>query len=474
MQFIGERMKLPFSHDEYRRRQLEFLNQLPDDSIVIIPTNSKKQRSNDTNYRYRANSYVLYLCGWSEPDAIFYAYKNQDLDWKTTLYVNDKDTKKEIWEGRILGVDGAAKYYPVDEAADIESWIDYLEDEIYDNDVYYLRGNNPTLDSLVDDDEKHRLDMVEEMREGFEVGDRLSSEFIVDPNCPDPEDKYFSVTNYLDKMRVIKSNTEIELMKKSAELACKAHIVAMKSGYSGINECHIQSIIEGYFVSNMSHWAYPSIVGGGDNATILHYNKNQDVINDGDLVLIDAGCEIDGYASDITRTWPVNGVFSDAQREIYELVLEAEKAAIDACQVGAPWKSFHEAASRVLAQGLIDLGILECTLEDALGDDLNGPYRNYFMHGTGHMLGLDVHDVGGGRQGDGEPGPVFTAGMVLTVEPGLYFASWRTDVPIPERYSGIGVRIEDNILITDDGPVVLTESCPKEISEIESLIGTGE
>ena len=467
-------MKLPFSHDEYRRRQLEFLTQLPGNSVVIIPTNTKKQRSNDTNYRYRGNSYVLYLCGCSEPDAIFYAYKNQDLDWKTTLYVNDKDTKKEIWEGRILGVDGAAKYYPVDEAADIEEWEDYAEDFIVDNNVYYLRGNNLILDSMVDADEKARWNAVNEWREGFEVGDRLSSEFYHEPNHPDPEDKYFSVTPYLDQMRVIKSNAEIELMKKSAELASDAHILAMKSGFSGISECHLQSIIEGYFVSNRSHWAYPSIVGGGDNATILHYNKNQEIINDGDLVLIDAGCEIHGYASDITRTWPVNGVFTDAQREIYELVLAAEKAAIEACQVGSPWKSFHVASSRVLAQGLIDLGILDCTLDEALGDDLNGPYRNYFMHGTGHMLGLDVHDVGGGRQGDEQPEPVFTPGMVLTVEPGLYFASWRTDVSIPERYSGIGVRIEDNILITDNGPVVLTESCPKEISDIESLIGSGE
>ena len=162
----------------------------------------------------------------------------------------------------------------------------------------------------------------------------------------------------------------------------------------------MQSIIEGYFISNRSRWAYPSIVGGGDNATILHYSINQDDIQDGELVLIDAGCEIEGYASDITRTWPVNGKFTDPQREIYELVLNAEKAAIQACQVGAPWRSFHEAASKVLAQGLIDLGILDCTLQEALGDDFNGPYRNYFMHGTGHLLGLDVHDVGGGRQGD--------------------------------------------------------------------------
>lgn len=442
MQLIGEVMKLPFSHDEYHRRQSKFFDQLPEKSVVIIPTNSKKQRSNDTNYRYRANSYILHLCGWSEPDALFVADNLSDK-WETSLYVRDKDTKKEIWEGIILGPNYAANNLPVDNGYSISSFQDdflqYIQHENFES-IFVLDEVNDFVDDLI-------------------YENNISS---INPR------------KFLDPIRVIKSENEIEVMKKSAQLASEAHILAMKSSFSGICEYHLQSIIEGYFVSNRSHWAYPSIVGGGDNATILHYNDNKDEINDGDLVLIDAGCEIDGYASDITRTWPVNGVFSEAQSEIYELVLAAEKAAIEACQVGAPWKSFHEAASKVLAQGLIDLGVLDCTLDEALGDNLNGPYRNYFMHGTGHMLGLDVHDVGGGRQGDEHPDPIFTPGMVLTVEPGLYFASWRTDVKIPERYSGIGVRIEDNILITDNGPIVLTQSCPKEIKEIESLIGSGE
>ena len=442
MEYIGAHMQLPFSHDEYRRRQSRFFDQLPKNSVVIIPTNSKKQRSNDTNYRYRANSYILHLCGWSEPDALFVA-DNLSNKWSTSLYVRDKDTKKEIWEGIILGPEYASNNLPVDSGYSINSFEDdfqqFIQHENFES-IFVLDEVNDFVDELIYDN-------------------NISS---INPR------------KFLDPIRVIKSEKEIEIMKKSAELASNAHIIAMKSGFSGITECHLQSIIEGHFVSNRSHWAYPSIVGGGDNATILHYNENKDDINDGDLVLIDAGCEIHGYASDITRTWPVNGVFTDAQREIYELVLAAEKAAIEACQVGAPWKSFHEASSRVLAQGLIDLGILDCSLDEALGDDLDGPYRNYFMHGTGHMLGLDVHDVGGGRQGDEHPAPVFTPGMVLTVEPGLYFASWRTDVKIPERYSGIGIRIEDNILITENGPEVLTQSCPKEITEIESLIGTGE
>ncbi|MEC8721539.1 MAG: aminopeptidase P N-terminal domain-containing protein [Candidatus Thermoplasmatota archaeon] len=435
-------MNLPFTHEEYYHRQSSFLDQLPDGSVVVIPTNTKKRRSNDTSFPFRANSYMLYLSGWNRPGGIWVA-DNLDSKWKTSLYVRPNDTKSEIWEGRILGPDFVSENMPVDDGYSINSFeqnlIQYFQHENFRT-IYSIPGVDEVIDELINDNNVINLDAME----------------------------------YLDKLRVNKSEDEIKIMKNSAELATQAHILAMKSGIPGVKECHLQSIIEGHFVSNHSHWAYPSIVGGGDNATILHYSNNQDHILDGELVLIDAGCEIYGYASDITRTWPVNGKFTDPQREIYELVLRAEKSAIQACQVGAPWRSFHEAASKVLAQGMIDLGILECSLEEALGDDFDGPYRNYFMHGTGHLLGLDVHDVGGGRQGDEGPSPVFSSGMILTVEPGLYFSSWRTDVPIPSRYSGIGVRIEDNILITDNGPIVLTSSCPKEIDEIEAIIGTGE
>lgn len=442
MQSTGEAMNLPFTHEEYYDRQSSFLDQLPDGSVVIIPTNTKMRRSNDTNFPFRANSYMLYLSGWDHPGGVWVA-ENLDSTWKTSLYVKDKDTKSEIWEGRILGPDFVSQNMPVDSGYSINSFdddfIQYIQHDNFQS-IYSIDGIDEQIDQLIYDHNVVNLD----------------------------------ARKFLDKLRVIKSDNEIEIMKKSAELASQAHVLAMKSANSGVSECHLQSVIEGYFISNRSRWAYPSIVGGGDNATILHYSINQDDIHDGELVLIDAGCEIEGYASDITRTWPVNGIFTDAQREIYELVLKAEKAAIQACQVGAPWASFHQAASKVLAQGLIDLGILDCTLQEALGDDFDGPYRNYFMHGTGHLLGLDVHDVGGGRQGDDGPSPVFSNGMILTVEPGLYFASWRTDVSIPERYSGIGVRIEDNILITENGPIVLTSSCPKEIDDIEAIIGTGE
>ena len=434
MGVVGE---LPFSIEEYRARQDRFLSKNNEDTLVLIPTNPVRIRSNDTSYPYRANSYMLYLSGWNQPEAIFMAF-NDSGAWKSCLFVRPRDTRAEIWEGRRVGTEGASKYWPIDEAYSIDDMDKIIQDKISNSkSISTIEGFDEKLDILV---KKSNLDV-------------------------------FDARIILDDLRVIKSNEEIKIMQDAATLASNAHIEGIMKTYPGIGEWKIQSIIESHFSTNKSCPSYSSIVGGGDNATILHYNSNNMEINDGDLVLVDAGCEISGYASDITRTWPVNGKFSDSQREIYDLVLNAEKAAIEACVVGSSWSAMHHASSKVLAQGLIDLGILECNLEEALGDNYDGPYRNFFMHGTGHMLGLDVHDVGGGRQGDKGPERLLTSGMVLTVEPGLYFGSWRSDVKIPEKYSGIGVRIEDDVLVTDDGPVILTSLCPKEISEIESLVG---
>ena len=426
------------SDSEYLSRQSVFLGQLPEGSLVLMPTNPVAYRSNDTTFPFRANSYILYLCGWSDPEAVLMAHRD-GAEWITTLFVQPRDTKAEIWEGRRVGIEGTVSGWPVDQAHSLEDIAESVTSRLNAcTSVYCISGLNPELDELIS-----RVDGAE----------------LADP------------TPILDDMRVLKSKGEIRLMQESADISSASHIAAMQATFSGIGEWQIQSAIEAHFIACKSRWSYPSIVGGGDNATILHYNSNDNKISDGELVLVDAGCEISGYASDVTRTWPVNGKFSDQQREIYELVLKAELAGIKACQAGSLWSSMHHATSRVLAQGLIDLGVLDCSLEDALGDDFNGPFRNYFMHGSGHMLGLDVHDVGGGRQGDDKPERRFEPGMVLTVEPGLYFGSWRTDVEIPERYAGIGVRIEDNVLITTDGPVVLTSSCPKTIDEIEALVG---
>ena len=434
MGVVGE---LPFSIEEYRARQDRFLSKNNEDTLVLIPTNPVRIRSNDTSYPYRANSYMLYLSGWNQPEAIFMAFNDSGV-WKSCLFVRPRDTRAEIWEGRRVGTEGASKYWPIDEAYSIEDMDKIIQDKISNsNSISTIEGFDEKLDILI---KESNLDV-------------------------------FDARIILDDLRVIKSDEEIKIMQEAATLASNAHIEGIMKTYPDIGEWKIQSIIESHFSANKSCPSYSSIVGGGDNATILHYNSNNMEINDGDLVLVDAGCEISGYASDITRTWPVNGKFSDAQKEIYNLVLNAEKAAIEACVVGSPWSAMHHASSKILAQGLIDLGILECNLEEALGDNYDGPYRNFFMHGTGHMLGLDVHDVGGGRQGDKGAERLLASGMILTVEPGLYFGSWRSDVEIPEEYSGIGVRIEDDVLVTDEGPVILTSLCPKEISEIESLVG---
>jgi Xaa-Pro aminopeptidase len=243
----------------------------------------------------------------------------------------------------------------------------------------------------------------------------------------------------------------------------------MRHSREGVTEYQLQSIIEGFFsYAGASGWSYPSIVGSGENATILHYTTNEAICGHDEVILIDAGAEYRGYASDITRSWPISGTFSDAQKEIYQVVLDAQYAAIDACQVGAPYTAPHEAARRVLAEGLIKLGVITQSLEDALDMD-KGQLKNWYMHNTSHWIGLDVHDAGIYKPG-GTPRQL-EAGMCLTVEPGLYFGAWRPDVDCPERYANIGIRIEDDVLITTDGPQILTEDCPKTIEDLESIIG---
>lgn len=444
---------LPFTESEYRARQSRFLAQIPQDSLVLIPTNPTSVRSNDVHYPYRASSYILYLCGWSDPGTVLMA-KHDGNDWIVSLFVQPNDTTAEIWEGRRIGVEGASSGWPIDDAHSLLQLKELVSESLNEsNGVYLIQQLNPEIDELVND----ALTSKSRQRNTYGMGP-IS---IVDPS------------SILDEMRMCKSEAEIEIMQKSANIASMAHSLAMEKTQIGVGEWEIQAIIEGFFQSHGSQWSYPSIVGGGDNATILHYHANNKPVADGELLLVDAGCEVDGYASDITRTWPVNGKFSESQKEIYNLVLEAELAGIEACQVGAPWNASHKAAMEVISRGLIELGILDCSFEEAMGDDLDGKTRQFFMHGTSHSLGLDVHDVGVTRPGGKGDGISLEEGMVLTVEPGIYFASWRSDIQVPERYSGIGIRIEDDVLITKNGPVVLTSNCPKKISEIEALVGSG-
>ena len=426
------------SKSEFFQRQDDLISKVLPNSLVIIPNNLASVRSNDTKYPYRANSYVIYLSNWIEQKSVL-SISNSDGVRETTLYVKPRETQKEIWEGRIIGPEGVLSNWPVDSSNSILDFENSIKSRLskYSN-LYLIIGIDPDIDNIIQ---------------------KYWHKEILDPRV------------HLDEMRSIKSDSEIDLMKIACSISSDAHIKAMAISRPGIGEWEIQASIEGHFTMCRSTNSYNPIVGGGDNSTILHYSTNSETIGGDEMVLVDAGCEVNGYASDITRTWPVSGKFTQPQRDIYELVLKAELAAIDACQAGSPWINMHKASSEVLARGLIDLGILNCSYEEALGKNFDGEYRKFFMHGTGHMLGLDVHDVGGGRQGD-KPGPELSPGMVITVEPGLYFASWRNDISVPKKYSGIGVRIEDDVLITEDGPVVLTDMCPKTIDEIESIVGS--
>ena len=443
-----EPMSVPKS--VYLERQQRFLSQLTSSDLVIITTPNEAVRSNDVTYPYRTSSDMLYLAGWADPESAL-VFHNNDSEWISHLFVQPKDTLKEIWEGRRPGTEGAKLGWPVDEASsihDLEEHLDLLLSEC--STVHVRTGINSVIDSIV-------LSSIERR-------DRNRQHFGSGPvSLEDPSRR-------IAEMRLRKSPEEIELMRHAADVSSVAHELAMKASKDGISEYQIQAIIEGFFVyGGTSGWAYPSIVGCGENATILHYTVNESKCKGDEIILIDAGAEYKGYAADITRSWPIGGKFTDAQKEIYEIVLDAQEQAIAACRVGNPYNQPHEVARTVLAEGLIRLGVINQSLDQAL-DPQTGQLKNWYMHNTGHWLGLDVHDVGVYKP-DGTP-RLLESGMVLTVEPGLYFGSWRPDVDCPERYANIGIRIEDDVLVTDEDPDVLTKRCPKTIADIEGIVGS--
>jgi len=439
----------PFSVDEVRARQARLTSSLSKDTLLLLPAPRESTRSNDVHYRYRSSSDLMYLTDWDQPESMGYAM-HDGSSWVWGLFVQPKDTLKEIWEGRRLGVDGVLALGMVDRAHSIHDREDNVRDLLNDASRVLLRQHvDHELDELV------RVAMTERSRPRQQFG--TGPVVLEDPSAR------------IAELRLRKSDEEIAMMRHAADISSRAHVAAMKLPSNGLNERHLQAVIEGGFVyGGGDGWAYPSIVGSGVNATVLHYNVNNDDCVKGDVVLIDAGTEYRGYASDITRSWPVGGTFSEAQREIYTVVLDAQKAAIDACKVGEPYNAPHEAARRVLAEGLIALGVISQSLDEAL-DAETGQLRDWYMHNTGHWLGLDVHDVGIYRP-NGEP-RLLESGMVLTVEPGLYFGAWRPDVSCPPRYADIGIRIEDDVLVTEAGPVVLSDACPKELDALEAIVG---
>ena len=408
-----------------KRRQ--FLSELLEENSVAILFGSEEIiRNGDVNYPFRQNSNFSYLTNFPESESIAV------LDEKNfIIFCKEKNKLKEQWDGEILGPEntekyGATKGIPISECRDIlpELVKDFANIYCFESSIKKLKKLLPNTESII-----KPLD--------FEVS----------------------------KMRAIKSEEELKIIKEACRISSLAHIRAMKSVKPGMYEYQLEAE---YLHEFMSHGAracaYPSIVGGGKNSCVLHYNDNKDVLNDGDLVLVDAGCELNHYASDITRTFPVNGKFSKEQREIYEIVLEASKKSIEAVISGSNPLKAHETSVKIISQGLLDLKLLEGDLNEVIETN---KYFDFYMHRVGHYLGLDVHDVGGkNEKGDWVD---YSPGMITTIEPGIYI---NKNLNVPNQYKNIGIRIEDNVLVTDKGFEILTDLVPKEIKDIEVLMST--
>jgi len=408
--------------------------------VAVLPTAPERTRNRDAHYPYRFDSYFYYLTGFREPAAVLVLVAGTEP--RSVLFCREKDPDKEVWDGFRYGPEAARSVFGFDEAYPISQLDAVMPQFLADQTAVYCHlGGDAEWDARV-------LGWVNAVRERVRAGVNAPAEFR-------------DVHALLDEMRLIKDAAELATMRRAAGISAAAHRRAMRAARPGAWEYEIEAELVHEFRRNGAQApAYTPIVAGGARACVLHYVENNGVLRDGELLLIDAGCELDGYAADITRTFPVNGRFSGPQRDIYELVLAAQQAAIAAVRPGNPWIAPHEAAVEVLARGMIDLGLLTGTLEDVLEKEA---YKPFYMHRTGHWLGLDVHDAGGYRQ-SGAWRPL-ASGMVLTVEPGCYV---RAGPDVPEHYAGIGVRIEDDVVVTSAGCEILTHEAPKAIDDIEA------
>lgn len=426
-----------------RPQLAEFMRRIDQDSVAIIPSAREATRSNDTAYRFRQDSDFLYLTGFEEPEAI--AIIAPGREQKFTLFLRPRDPEREIWDGRRAGVEGAKNEYGANEAFPIVEFDEKLHDILDGAEtLYYRLGVHPDLDDTI-------IRQIARMR-ALNRKPIHPPQTIVDP------------ATIVHEMRVLKSPEEIELMQRAADIAAEAHCEAMKAARAGMKEYEVEALIELIFKRRgAAAPAYTSIIGAGANATVLHYINNDGELRDGDLLLIDAGAEYKGYASDITRTFPINGRFSKAQREIYDLVLEAQMACVEMVTPGTTHDQLKAHSIEVLTDGLVRLGLLKGDPKELIKEK---KHEQFYMHGLGHMLGIDVHDVG--RYYYGKESRALEPGVVMTVEPGLYVSPNTKN--IPEQYLGIGVRIEDDVLCTSNGPRVLTDKVPKQADEIEALM----
>ena len=431
------------SADQFARRRQELMQSLGDGAIVLTAGHDVS-RNNDVDHEFRQQSSFWYLTGFDEPDAVAVLRPNHQQPY--ALFVRPYDARFETWVGARVGVEGAARSLGADLAFSTEDLEQELPKLLEDPEiVYYSLGSDGLLDKLI-------LELVAQRRSGAQRGGKALL------NIQDPK-------AVIDRMRLIKSEAEIASLQAAIDVTARGFESAMRASRPGVYEYQVQAELEADFrrLGSVRN-GYPSIVASGRNSCTLHYIKNRAQMQDGDLLLIDAGAEVDYYTADITRTWPVNGKFSGEQRAVYEVVLEAQRQAIEIISPEVRLDDVHQAALRVLVQGLIDFGALEGDIDGLIEQRA---FQPYYMHGTSHWLGLDVHDAGPYRHDDSSI--TLQEGMVFTVEPGLYFGPQATDSPANRK--GIGIRIEDNVLVTSSGHRVLSAAIPSQVSDIEALVG---
>ena len=427
---------------EFARRRKTLMRMVGEDGIAILPSAPVRTRSRDIEYRYRQDSDFYYLTGFAEPDAVAVLAPGRE-NGEFILFCRDRDKLREQWDGSRAGPDGAVADFDADDAFPIDDIDDILPGVLESrNRVYYTMGAYAEFD--------HRItDWVKSLRSRESSGVH-------------PPQEFTALDHILHDMRLYKSRAEISAMRKSAKIAASAHTRAMSFVRPGLFEYEVEAEFIHEFRRHQADLSYLPIVAGGAHACTLHYVENSAMLSDGDLLLIDAGCEYDYYASDITRTFPVNGKFTPEQRVVYEIVLTAQLAAIEKTRAGNHWNDPHDAAVRVITKGLKKIGLLDGKLATLIRTEA---YREFFMHRTGHWIGMDVHDVGDYRVGD--EWRFLEPGMVTTVEPGIYIPASRK---VPARWRNIGVRIEDDVAVTSNGPDVLSKGLVKEVDEIERLM----
>jgi Xaa-Pro aminopeptidase len=435
---------MKISKQEHARRRKALMALMEPNSIAVVPAAPERPRSRDTEYLYRQDSDFFYLSGFSEPGAVLVLIPGR-AHGEYVMFCRERDRLREIWDGYRAGPEGVGNDYGADDAFPIDDIDEILPGLLEGRErIYYAMGKDSEFDRQV-------MDWVNTIRAKVRSGATPPGEFL-------------DLSHFLHDMRLYKSAAELRVMREAGAISARAHMRAMRFCKPGVMEYQLEAeILHEFAMSGARSPAYNTIVGGGKNGCILHYIENSAPLKGGELVLIDAGCELENYAADITRTFPVNGRFSPEQKALYEIVLRAQLAAIDTIRPGSHWNDSHGVSVRVITEGLIDLGLLVGNLDELIESEA---YKEFYMHRIGHWLGMDVHDVGDYKVG-GE-WRVLEPGMVMTVEPGIYVAP--DNERVAKKWRGIGIRIEDDVLVTRDSCEILSAGVPKTVAEIEALM----